>query len=221
MHGQELISNAVSPIGVTDEQAKAIQSAANFGTTVITESSKLVQYVGRVLGTVPHDAVGFVLGDPLHLVRTAIAAQYDVLLTKILNRRCVIEPQPVSPSVAIPLLRAAYDESRPELQEIWAALIAAAMDPKRSSRVRLSFITTLKQFDPLDALVLKARYGQSGDTKPNPVTFIANIISQPADEVQISVENLKALRCAGSATSSVTDFYVSNYGRALIRACSD
>lgn len=206
--------------GGTDEQAKAVQSVATFGTTLVTESSRLVQYLGRVLGTVPQDTVGVVLGDPLGFVRTVIAGQYDALLTKIFARRRVMQTQPVSPSLAIPLLRAAYDESRPELQELWAALIAAAMDPKLSGRVRLSFIDTLKRFDPLDALVLKTRYEQSGDLKPNPVAFIAGILSEQGDEVQVSVENLKTLKCAGSATSSVTDFYVTNYGRALLRACS-
>ena len=106
---------------VTDAQAKAIELVATFGTTVFTEGSKLVEYAGRVLGTVPHDTVGLVIGDPLRFVRTAIAAKYDILLTKILNDRGVKDTQPVSPSVAIPLLRAAYDESRPELQEMWAA----------------------------------------------------------------------------------------------------
>jgi Abortive infection alpha len=207
-----------SLLAVTDEQAKAITSVATFGTTVVTESSDLVRYVGRVLGTVPHDAVGLVLGDPLKFVRTAIAAQYDVLLDKILKRRNVTETQPVSPSVAIPLLRSAYDESRPELQKLWAALIAAAMDPQRSARVRLSFIDTLKRFDPLDALVLKARCVEQGVLQPSALIFIATTLRQPAEEVQASVENLKALRCVEGAVPS---FYINNYGKLLIKACSD
>ena len=217
--GGALTSVLATGIGVTDEQAKAIQSATTFGTTVVTESSMLVQYLGRVLGTVPHDVVGLILGDPLGFVRTVIAGQYDVWLTRILKRRGVTETQPVSPSLAIPLLRAAYDEGRPELQEFWAGLIAAAMDPKLSGRVRLSFIDTLKRFDPLDALVLKKRYEASGELKPNPVAFIAVTIGEQSTEVQISVENLKILRCAGSATTSVTDFHVTNYGGGLLRAC--
>jgi hypothetical protein len=219
--GLTIQTSVPTALGMTDDQAKAIQSVGTFGTTVVTEGSQLVQYVGRVLGNVPHDAVGLILGDPLTFVRTLIAEQYDVLLTKIFNRRNVSQTKPVSPSLAIPLLRAAYDESRPELQELWAALIAAAMDPKMSGRVRLSFIDTLKRFDPLDALVLKARHEQQGDLMPNPVAFIAIKLAESADEVQISVENLKILKCAGSATTSVTDFYVTNYGRGLIRACSD
>lgn len=115
----------------------------------------------------PEDAVGLVLGDPLHFVRTVIARTLDQLISKIFERRGVTDTQPVSPSLAIPLLRAAYDESRPELQQLWADLIAAAMDPKRSGRVRLSFIDTLKRFDPLDALLLKGCRDRR-DSQPEP-----------------------------------------------------
>ena len=108
----------------------------------------------EVLGTTPEDVVGLVIGDPLHFVRTAIASKYDERITR-LHRNRNVTPEPVSPSLAIPLLRAAYDESRPELQELWAQLIAAAMDPQRANRVRRSFIDTIQSLDPLDALVLK------------------------------------------------------------------
>ena len=107
---------------------------------------------------------------PLGQVIVTEAGQYDAWLDKILRRRQVDYPQPVSPSLAVPLLQAAYDESRPELQELWASLIAAAMDPARSGRVRLSFIDTLKQFDPLDALVLRGVVPFSVET---PLTAIA------------------------------------------------
>jgi hypothetical protein len=208
-------------VAVTDEQAKAVKSLATFGTTIVTEGSQLVQYVGRVLGTAPHDAVGLILGDPLHFVRTAIAAKYDEWLTKILGRRKVAEPQPVSPSLAIPLLRAAYDEARPELQQMWAELIAAAMDPARAGRVRLTFVDALKRFDPLDALVLRARYDHNSKLKPSAVEFIAKLLNETDDEVALSAENLILLKCASERGQDLAGFYLTNYGRALIRACSD
>jgi hypothetical protein len=74
------------------------------------------------------------------------------------ERRLVEDTRPVSLSVALPLIHGAYDESRAALQDPWAALIAAAMGPARAGRVRLSFIEMLKQFDPLDTLLLKARH---------------------------------------------------------------
>jgi hypothetical protein len=204
---------------VTDEQAKAITALSQFGTTVVTESSGLAKYVGRVVGTVPKDTVGIVLGDPLRAVRTVLAAKYDEWVSQILERRGVKQTQPVSPSLAIPLLRAAYDESRPELQALWAALLASAMDPQRVGRVRLSFIDTLRRFDPLDALVLKTRNEHQEDLSPNPAAGVAALLTQPESEVQISVDNLKVLNCV-VAVHQPNNFHVTNYGRALLVACT-
>jgi hypothetical protein len=210
----------------TDEQAKAVTAVANFGATTVIEVSDLARYMGRIVGTVPEDAVGLVIGDPLHFVRAAIAAKYDEWITAIHSRRGVKNTQPVSPSVAIPLLRAAYDESRSDLQALWAALIAAAMDPARSGRVRLSFIETLKRFDPLDALVLKARYDNSGGLSPSAVEYLAASLRQPQHEITLSVENLEVLKCAVIQPHPTTgypsgNFYLTNHGRALVQACTD
>jgi hypothetical protein len=215
----EPVSTAVigTILATTDEQAKAVQNLATFGTTVVEEGGELTRYAGRVLGTVPEDIVGIVLGEHLRFVRTVIARSYDVLLTKIFDKRSVKEIQSVSPSIAIPLLRAAYDENRPELQELWAGLIATAMDPLRSGRFRLSFIETLKRFDPLDALVLRARLENQGDIKPSPVGGIAKLLSVQQAEVQISVDNLQVLNCASKINSQV-NFYITNYGQALFEA---
>jgi hypothetical protein len=144
---------ALVPIPVTDEQSKAVQKFADLAQPLSGKSANSPA-TWEVLGTTPEDVVGLVIGDPLHFVRTAIASKYDERITR-LHRNRNVTPEPVSPSLAIPLLRAAYDESRPELQELWAQLIAAAMDPQRANRVRRSFIDTIQSLDPLDALVLK------------------------------------------------------------------
>jgi hypothetical protein len=93
-------------LDVADAQAGAIKAAAEFGTTfgttVVTEAGQLARYMARVLGTAPHDAVGLIMGDPLHFVRAATAQSYDHWLTNICERRKVTETQPVSPSLAIP-----------------------------------------------------------------------------------------------------------------------
>jgi hypothetical protein len=207
-------------LGVTDEQAKAGKALADLGTTLVTEVGDLARYIGRVFGTVPEDAVGFVIGDPLHTIRTVAAAYYDSKVREFHERRAVKETQAVSLSVGIPLLRAAYDESRPVLQDIWAALIAAAMEPERASRVRMSFIDTVKRFDPLDALVLRERHGRPGDLHPDASQFLANLLQVSVDEVFISIENLKNLNCGGWS-SGMERFYITRYGSALVRACSD
>lgn len=218
----DLIPSGFLP--VTDAQAEAVKSVAEFGTTIVTEGSALATYVGRVLGTVPEDVVGIVLGDPLRTVRTVLAAQYDVLIDRIHRRRGTSRRVGVSPSVAIPLLQAAYDEARPELQEMWAELIASAEDPSRAHLVRKSFIEKLKQFDPYDALVLRQRhkmYGQPAGNL-NLYTDVSARLNIPQLEVQLSVDHLVELGCMFKPNGdSNIHFHLTPYGEALLRACSD
>jgi hypothetical protein len=201
------------PIPVTDEQAKTVQKLTDFGITVVGETGQLARYVGRVLGTTPEDAVGLVIGDPLHFVRTAIALKYDEWITR-LHRNRGVTPEPVSPSLAIPLLRAAYDESRPELQELWAQLIAAAMDPHRANRVRRSFIDTVQRLDPLDARILKELATSGPRVTSTPRNFLAQRLSVSIDEIEISALNLDNLRCVIG-----DNLVLAAYGRELVRAC--
>lgn len=207
-------------ISMTDEQAKAISATANFGETVVEEGSALTRYLGRILGTVPEDAVGLVIGDPLGHLRMRAAIYYDGKISEILQRRNVQKPEPVSPSLAIPLISAAYDETRPELQQIWAELLAAAMDPSRSGAVRLSFVNTVKQFDPLDAL--RQLYNQAGELAPNPRDNLAGRLQRSRDEIELSAINLEMLRCVAPKLGAYVGvhFYITTYGRELVRVCS-
>jgi hypothetical protein len=202
---------------ISKEEAKAVQTLSTFGATVVTEASNLARYAGRILGTVPEDAVSLVIGDPLHFVRTAIAGWYDQRLDRLMRDRNV-EPQPVSPSIAIPLIRAAYDEGRPELQELWAQLIASAMDPTSASRVRRSFIDTLQKLDPLDARVLQMRRDIPGNLQPNSRDFLANRLDVSSGEVEISAMNLVDARCGDGPPYN---FNITAYGIALLLACSN
>ena len=205
---------------VTDEQAKAVTAVAEFGKTVVEQGSPLARAFGRVVGTIPEDVVGLVFGDPLRYLRTKQALKLEEKITRILEKREVKQTEPVSLSVAIPLLSAAYDESRAELEDIWAALIAAAMDPARSDRVRLSFIEIVKQMDPLDALLLKARCERSGGLGPNAVDFFASNFNRRREDIYVSAENLVRLRCFLLIQNDVNNFTPSFLGRELVRACS-
>ena len=203
---------------VSQDEAKAVQKLSDFGTTVVTEAGQLARYAGRILGTVPEDAMGLVIGDPLHFVRTAIAAKYDEWISRILRARNV-SPQPVSPSLAIPLIRAAYDESRPELQELWAKLISAAMDPARSNRVRRSFIDAVQRFDPLDALVLKEIFALHGaNPMPSVYDYLTPRVNADRSELDVSLLNLESLRCVWKNPMGV--WMIVPYGYQLMLVCS-
>ena len=213
---------AIPPI--TDETAKAVGKLADLGTTILTETSALTRYMARVLGTTPADLVGATVGAPLHAVHTLIAGVLNQKVEAYLERRKVQETQGVSPSLGLPLLRAAYDESRPELQDMWAALIAAAMDPARSNRVRLSFIETLKRFDPLDALIMKTLHDRQAEIPtPDTTSWLNGELHCSHDDVVLSFDNLRDLHCAicPPGSTAVGYFALTLYGTALVRACSD
>jgi hypothetical protein len=214
-------SRALASAIVSDEQARALSAVANFGTTVVTESSNLARYIGRIVGTVPEDVVGLFLGDPLHAVRTLAAQWYDDKIREIHARRNVKRLEAVSLSVAIPLLRGAYDENREQLRELWAALIAAATDQERTGRVRLSFIDALRQFDPLDALILKERSAISGAASPTVITYLQARLGTSGEDIEISVENLTRLKCALYSPGNMANFGLTSFGRGLLRAVSD
>jgi hypothetical protein len=202
-----------SIIPVTDAQAK-------LGKTAIEEGGKLGRYVGRILGDVPSDMVQVFIGQHLRFARILIADSYDRRIREILERRNA-KTEPLSPSVAIPLITAAYEESRPELQAFWAALIAAAMDPARSDRMRLAFIGTLKQFDPLDALLLRQLPTLPGNQEPFAAQFWATRLGVGLNAVLVSVDNLNRLGCITILPANNKQLPLTPYGQELLRTCED
>jgi hypothetical protein len=60
-------------------------------------------------------------------------------------------------SIAIPLIDAALNEDREGLKQLWAKLLAVAMDSRRATLVRPSLIELLKNLDPLDARILQVK----------------------------------------------------------------
>jgi hypothetical protein len=98
----------------------------------------------------------------------------------------------VSPSIAIPLIEAAIDEDRDELKDVWARLLAAALDPARQGLVRQSMIETVKKLDPVDALVFQ-KVAEKQDSGVTHDDLVAALKLQQ-DEVAVSSINLVELR---------------------------
>ncbi|HEX2654362.1 MAG TPA: hypothetical protein VHN11_12015 [Xanthobacteraceae bacterium] len=173
-------------IPVSDEQAKAAQ-----------EALKTLQGVGRFLkdtfGTIPQDVVGMLGGDYLRVRRAENLVRTIEKARKRLDENGIETPD-ASPSLAIPIMIAAADESRDDLQDIWAALLEAAATPKKSKAFRLKFIELAKELDPFDALTLKGMYRVSpNDFLDDAVlAMIAEKIGGSRDQVRVSVANLEA-----------------------------
>jgi len=84
--------------------------------------------------------------------------------------------------------------------------------PGENWEVRLSFIDALRQFDPLDAVVLKERDVKPGAPTPAVAAFLKNRRSVSHEEIAIAVENLMRLKCAVHANSIVNFFLTRSAG---------
>jgi len=118
------MTNEIIP--VSDEQAKAIQEA-------LKALQGLGGFMKETFGTVPQDIVGLLGGDYLKVRRAENLYRMIEKAKKKLEDAHVNQPD-APPSLAIPIMIAAADESRDELLDLWAALLAAALIPKRMDR---------------------------------------------------------------------------------------
>ncbi len=113
------------------------------------------------------------------------------------------------------MTRAAADESREEIQDLWARLLAAAADPARSRSFRNAFIETIKKMVPLDAAVFQAAHaagGRVGDDRRNSIAAELHI---PRDPIDVSISNLENLGLM-TATNPVVSV-ISAFGREFLR----
>jgi hypothetical protein len=136
-----------------------------------------------------------------------------------LHARKVTHRQEASPNIAIALLTHAADENREELREVWARLMAAAMDPRRANDVRQSFIEAVKKLDPLDARVLAVLAGA-------PVGGVHSLdrvtarVEATRDQVWVSLQNLTGIGCLEKRVG-FENLALSAMGRELMRVLSD
>jgi Abortive infection alpha len=90
----------------------------------------------------------------LHEQHNRIKDRFRRCTEQITRGRNLEEAIELSPNVAKALIAGAQEETREELMELWARLLANAMDPNLNS-VRPLFVDAVKRTDPLDAIVLR------------------------------------------------------------------
>jgi Abortive infection alpha len=201
----------------SDEQSKAIQE----GSKAIQEALKTLQGIGGFLretfGTVPEDIVGLLGGDWLRVRRTENLFRMFQKARERLKARGVEMEEPASLSITLPIFVAAAEESRDELQDLWARLLAAAADPSRAGHFRLRFIEATKRMDPLDAAVL-SRSQQEQGVSGTRLNTLATELSVSRDQIDVSCDNLKKLELfRGNETTN----HLTPFGREFLRAVSD
>jgi hypothetical protein len=185
LRGSQMTEELIRPIDA--ETAKAISDAAQLGSKIVDASTGVGRYAAGVLGNLPHNLVG-IASDYVAYKRLNRAVELEHDYKKLLADRGVSEPIEPSPSIAVPLLEAAVDEDREVLKDLWTKLLANACDPKRHTRVRLSFINLLKKLDPLDAEIL-CEFGRTGGPfAPNARDYLKGKLDVSENEVMVSLE---------------------------------
>jgi hypothetical protein len=197
-------------IPISDEQAKAIQEA-------LKTLQGLGSFVKETFGTAPQDLVALLGGDYLKVKRAENLAKIIEKAKERIGRQRTDGADRTAPlSLGLPMMVSAAEESRDELQDLWAALMAAVVDPDRSGFFRLKFIEIAKRMDPLDAPVLK-RLGQySHPVDHQHRTAIMSALGVTLDQVLVSISNLEELGLVATGTSYTNT--VLPLGREFLRA---
>jgi hypothetical protein len=201
---------------MTDEIApysKAIEETAKTTGKAIDAVREGAHAISRPVANI----YGLLIGDHIDAARERNLDALSRKTKKILKDRDLEETAPVSEQIAIPLLEAARGESREELQDIWAQLLANAMDPARRDDVRPAFINTLRKLEPIDALTLDAisqlPRQESWTTKEK----VAAAMGARRELTEISIDSLYQ---AGCLYQNQRMYALSAYGREFLRACS-
>jgi hypothetical protein len=208
---------------ITDAEARAIEASAKAAERAIAAFEGLGGWASKVLGTVPEDIVGILGGDWLRVRRSENLAN---MLWRAIARLDARKQEPSNPalSLTIPIMVAAAEESRDELQDIWARLLAAALDPTRQRKFRILFIEVAKKLDPVDAVVLrelgkKPRIRDVQESVQYRRDF-PKLVNLTPDETSVSLSNLGSLRLVDNPPAD-HQFDVSALGREFLRAIED
>lgn len=132
-----------------EESAKAVQEAAKATRTGIEATQQLGGYVSRIINE-PVEAVVGMLGDRLKFMRAERQLRLADRWREILNERNIQGTlRVVPPKLALPIIENASLEEDDELQDLWANLLASAVDPNYNGKIRSAYIDIVRQCLPI------------------------------------------------------------------------
>lgn len=202
------------------ESAKAIKEVAKATKTGIEAAEKLGRFVSRITNE-PLETIMGILNDRLHFMRWERQLRLVERAREILNKRKIEgHIRIIPPKLALPIIENASLEENDELQDLWANLLASALDPKFEGTLRAAFIDIIKQLEVIDVHILNFIYKsyQNGltnflklnNSSPSPTIFrvdrhsIAGELRIDPTIYENSIDNLIRLRCIASYVESKT-----------------
>lgn len=202
------------------DSTKAIAKAVDRGLQILGD--QIGGFFGRVVGAPIENAVGLLGADYLAHARMRNLARLQQKTDELLQKRGVKKTRPVPPVIALPLFKDAADETRDELLDLWAQLLACEMDPSRGE-IRQDFIETVKRLNPLDAKILREIFARSLDdanrSRHSLAEILADLFEVRLDQAEISILHLERLGCLAEYAHGM--LRLTAYGRELLRACGD
>lgn len=117
------------------------------------------------------------------------------------------------------IIEASKDTTAPALKELYAQLVAAAMDPKRVGIYRREFVGIVNELEPLDAIVLPF-LADAARLDPSRLINVSSRTGADVDAVQNSFRNLKQLELTSEMPGGAPQVYpaVTALGRQFL-AC--
>ena len=141
-----------------EEAAKAVQEVAKTTGQAIGAAEKVGGFLAPLLHESLEVGVGMV-SDKLKFMRWERQIRMMDRTRQILKERGIdISKSKLTAKLAIPILENASLEENDELQDIWARLLASAVDGKQTQPVRSAFIDIAKQLEVRDVAILNAIY---------------------------------------------------------------
>jgi hypothetical protein len=139
----------------------------------------------------------------------------------------------VPPKLALPIIENASLEEDDEMQDLWANLLASAVDPDFKGGIRSAFIEIIKQLEVVDVHTLNAIFEESRRKDDEGKDALTNylfknlvgpnrIVSKLNIDLQVyetSIDNLLRVKCVSSNVEyqrySRTDSYAGSRGDLL------
>lgn len=185
------------------ESAKAVQETAKATNNAIDLARDTGGFFNRVFGDLVEDGVG-IIADKVKYYRKARAIELaDKVENILISRKSNKNTKAVPPKVAVPLIENATLEEDDELHNLWAALLANAMDPNFSDDINNVHVAILKEIQQLDARILMSHYkafiNDSEFTNPSEVVYAKKgmeiTFNCTVNDVEQSILNLMRLGC--------------------------
>lgn len=133
--------------------ADASKEVAKTTSKAIDAAASVTSFLYRVVGEPIESAVGIYLSDPLRELRKRRLSDLQDKTEKHLLERGILETKALPPPVAIPLLEAASIETDENLHDLWAMLLAEAMNPI-GRKIDKRFVFAMQQFTAESFVVL-------------------------------------------------------------------